>query len=83
MREPGGPGQIGKPGGGPTQCRGDQRSGGGGGGAVFSLIAFVLGEIRGAAAVGMAQRRAQKYRPAAFWGSGGDWARGPAGATAL
>jgi hypothetical protein len=33
---------IGKPGGGPTQCRGDQRSGGGGDGAVFSLIGFCV-----------------------------------------
>ena len=33
---------IGKPGGGPTQFRGDQRSGGGGGGAVFSLIIFCV-----------------------------------------
>jgi hypothetical protein len=31
---------IGEPGGGPTQCRGDQRSGGGGDGAVFSLTIF-------------------------------------------
>jgi hypothetical protein len=50
--------------------------------AVAQFLFFVLGEIRGAAAVGMAQRRAQKYRAAAFCGLGGELGRGQAGAKA-
>ena len=70
--------RIGKPGGGPTQFRGDQRSGSGGGGAVFSLIIFcVRGDQRsgnggdGAAARTKISRRRLLFRGRIGTGAGG------------
>jgi hypothetical protein len=77
---------VDKPGGGPTQCRGDQRSGSGGDGAVFSLIIFyVRGDQRsGGGGDGAAARK--KYRvnaTAAFCSSGANWDGGRQGGEAL